>query len=58
MFQNLGVPGLVIILITCDFGPEKSPEIGRAFGRTLSEYKSATKGLVDEEKRKIKNLSY
>ncbi|MFY0760820.1 twin-arginine translocase TatA/TatE family subunit [Metabacillus dongyingensis] len=32
------------------FGPSKLPEIGRAFGRTLTEFKSARKGLVSEEK--------
>jgi sec-independent protein translocase protein TatA len=52
MFQNIGVPGLVIILIIAlvIFGPKKLPEIGRAFGRTLSEFKSATRELVDEDK--------
>ncbi|MFY0781016.1 twin-arginine translocase TatA/TatE family subunit [Peribacillus simplex] len=56
MFQNIGVPGLVIILIIAlvIFGPKKLPEIGRAFGRTLSEFKSATKGLVDEDKEEEK----
>ncbi|USK31207.1 twin-arginine translocase TatA/TatE family subunit (plasmid) [Bacillus sp. CMF21] len=52
MFQNIGVPGLVIILIIAlvIFGPKKLPEIGRAFGRTLSEFKSATRELIDEDK--------
>ena len=51
MLQNIGVPGLVLILIIAlvIFGPSKLPEIGRAFGRTLSEFKSATKSLVEEE---------
>ncbi|MBD1383351.1 twin-arginine translocase TatA/TatE family subunit [Metabacillus arenae] len=51
MFQNIGVPGLILILIIAlvIFGPSKLPEIGRAFGRTLSEFKNATKGLVYEE---------
>lgn len=49
MLSNIGVPGLILILIIAlvIFGPSKLPEIGRAFGRTLSEFKSATKGLVD-----------
>ncbi|UNJ81240.1 twin-arginine translocase TatA/TatE family subunit [Metabacillus dongyingensis] len=52
MFQNIGVPGLVIILIIAlvIFGPKKLPEIGRAFGRTLSEFKSATREIIDEDK--------
>ncbi|WP_121661833.1 twin-arginine translocase TatA/TatE family subunit [Metabacillus litoralis] len=48
MIQNIGVPGLILILIIAlvIFGPSKLPEIGRAFGRTLSEFKSATRDLV------------
>jgi len=56
MLQNIGVPGLVLILIIAlvIFGPSKLPEIGRAFGRTLSEFKSATKSLVEEEEEENK----
>lgn len=62
MFQNIGIPGLILILIIAliIFGPSKLPEIGRAFGRTLSEFKSATKGLVsgdNEENEKINQKS-
>lgn len=64
MFQNIGVPGLILILIIAlvIFGPSKLPEIGRAFGRTLSEFKSATKDLVsgssdsEEEKPKEREI--
>jgi sec-independent protein translocase protein TatA len=54
MFQNIGVPGLILILIIAliVFGPSKLPEIGRAFGRTLKEFKSAAKGLTDDEDAK------
>ena len=56
MFQNIGIPGLIIILIIAlvIFGPKKLPEIGRAFGRTLSEFKSATKELIEEDKEENK----
>ncbi|MFV8829976.1 twin-arginine translocase TatA/TatE family subunit [Alkalihalobacterium sp. APHAB7] len=49
MLQNIGVPGLILVLIIAlvIFGPSKLPEIGRAAGRTLSEFKSATKDLVN-----------
>jgi sec-independent protein translocase protein TatA len=56
MFSNIGIPGLILVLVIAliIFGPSKLPEIGRAFGRTLSEFKSATKGLVSEDKEEEK----
>ena len=53
MFSNIGIPGLIIILVIAliIFGPSKLPEIGRAFGRTLSEFKTATKELVSSDEK-------
>ncbi|SDG95784.1 sec-independent protein translocase protein TatA [Planococcus glaciei] len=47
---NIGVPGLILILIIAllIFGPAKLPQLGRAVGQTLREFKSSTKGLMDE----------
>jgi sec-independent protein translocase protein TatA len=57
MLQNIGVPGLILILIIAlvIFGPSKLPAIGRAFGNTLSEFKNATKGLVTDDENEEKD---
>ncbi|GAA4719892.1 twin-arginine translocase TatA/TatE family subunit [Brevibacillus fulvus] len=53
MLSSIGIPGLILILIIAlvIFGPSKLPEIGRAFGRTLTEFKAAACDLTadDEE---------
>ncbi|MGG1659238.1 twin-arginine translocase TatA/TatE family subunit [Brevibacillus sp. NRS-1366] len=58
MLSSIGIPGLILILVIAlvIFGPSKLPEIGRAFGRTLTEFKSAAKDLTkeDEEDKKDK----
>ncbi|OXS59965.1 Sec-independent protein translocase TatA [Cohnella sp. CIP 111063] len=51
MFNNIGVSGLIIILVIAliVFGPAKLPQLGRAFGDTLREFRNSTKGIVDDE---------
>ncbi|MBZ5750584.1 MULTISPECIES: twin-arginine translocase TatA/TatE family subunit [Metabacillus] len=51
MFQNIGIPGLILVLVIAliIFGPSKLPEIGRAFGSTLKEFKKSTRELVSDE---------
>ncbi|WP_342514282.1 twin-arginine translocase TatA/TatE family subunit [Sporosarcina sp. FSL K6-1522] len=46
-----GPMSLVIIAIIAllVFGPKKLPEIGKAFGSSLREFKNATKGLVEDD---------
>ena len=39
---------LVALLI---FGPKKLPELGKAAGNTLREFKNATKGIADEDEQ-------
>ncbi|NEU29569.1 twin-arginine translocase TatA/TatE family subunit [bacterium LRH843] len=49
--QNIGIPGLIIILIITliVFGPKKLPEIGAAFGKTLSEFKKSANDIMSSE---------
>lgn len=50
-FGNIGVTGLILILLIAliIFGPSKLPELGRAFGRTLAEFKSSTRELITSD---------
>ncbi|MCM3575982.1 MULTISPECIES: twin-arginine translocase TatA/TatE family subunit [Mesobacillus] len=54
MLQNIGIPGLILVLVIAliIFGPSKLPEIGRAFGSTLKEFKKSTRELVAEDESK------
>jgi sec-independent protein translocase protein TatA len=51
MLSNIGIPGLIIILVIAliIFGPKKLPEIGSAFGKTLSEFRRTATSIIDEE---------
>lgn len=56
MLQNIGVPGLILILVIAliIFGPSKLPEVGRAFGNTLREFKNSTKELISSDEKEEK----
>ena len=51
MLANIGVPGLILIIVLAliIFGPKKLPELGRAVGSTLKEFKRSAKDLVDDD---------
>lgn len=55
-FSGIGIPGLILILVIAliIFGPSKLPEIGKAFGKTLKEFKRATQDLTDDTKTEQK----
>jgi len=59
MLSNIGIPGLIIILVLAliIFGPKKLPELGRAVGQTLREFKSSTKGLIEDEVETVKEIA-
>ena len=54
MLGNIGIPGLILILIVAliVFGPSKLPEIGKAFGNCVREFKNATQGIVNDKENK------
>ncbi|NJP38875.1 twin-arginine translocase TatA/TatE family subunit [Alkalicoccus luteus] len=56
MLSGIGIPGLILILVIAlvIFGPKKLPEIGKAMGQTLKEFRNSTKDLTqdDEAERK------
>lgn len=51
MLSTIGIPGLILILIIAlvIFGPKKLPEIGKATGQTLKEFKTATNDMTKED---------
>jgi sec-independent protein translocase protein TatA len=47
---NIGIPGLILIVLLAliVFGPKKLPEIGKAFGQTLTAFKKSTNDLMSD----------
>ncbi|KIY23393.1 MULTISPECIES: twin-arginine translocase TatA/TatE family subunit [Mesobacillus] len=56
MLSNIGFPGLILILVIAliIFGPNKLPEVGRAVGKSMREFKNATSGITDEIKKELR----
>ncbi|MEC2076438.1 twin-arginine translocase TatA/TatE family subunit [Metabacillus fastidiosus] len=52
--MNLGFGEIMLIIFVALilFGPKKLPELGKAAGRTLREFKNATKGIMDDDDEK------
>lgn len=50
-FANIGFPSLILIVVLAliIFGPKKLPEIGKAAGETLSEFKKSATELMQHE---------
>jgi sec-independent protein translocase protein TatA len=49
---NIGATGFILLVLVALllFGPNKLPELGRAFGRTLREFKKGANDLMDDSK--------
>ena len=57
MLGSVGMPELIIILVIAliVFGPRKLPELGRAVGQTMNEFKKGMNNIrdtVEEEARR------
>jgi len=59
MFNGIGVTGIILIVLVALllFGPNKLPELGRALGRTLREFKNGAKELMDDNDRPRKEVT-
>jgi TatA/E family protein of Tat protein translocase len=51
---GLGLPEILLILVIAllIFGAAKLPEIGRALGKALSEFKKGTQEFTEEKEKK------
>ena len=56
MLSNIGFPGLILLLVLAliIFGPNKLPEIGRAVGNTLREFKKAATDITSDIKEDVR----
>lgn len=45
---NIGIPSLILIIVIAllIFGPKRLPEMGRAAGQTLQEFKKTANDLI------------
>lgn len=52
---NFSMPELLVILVIAlmVFGPSKLPEIGKAFGKGIKEFKSATDDIKGEAQKAV-----
>ncbi len=54
---NIGIPELVIILVLAlvIFGPGKLPEVGKAVGKSINEFKKASKDIKEQAEKVLDN---
>lgn len=58
-FASIGVPGIVLILVIVllIFGPSKLPQLAKSFGKSIKEFKRATKDVRDDLDEVKKDLT-
>lgn len=56
---GIGATGIILLVLVALllFGPNKLPELGRAFGKTLREFKAGARDIMDDEDRKDRDSS-
>jgi len=49
--SGIGATGFILLVIVALllFGPNKLPELGKAFGKTLREFKRGANGVLEEQ---------
>ena len=54
--SGIGTPGLIVILLVAIllFGPKKLPELGASIGKTLREFKKASREITASDNRSRK----
>jgi len=59
MFSGIGATGFILIVLVALllFGPNKLPELGRAFGRTLKEFKAGAKDIMEDSSQERTDVS-
>ena len=52
--SGIGASGMILLVLIALllFGPNKLPELGRAFGKTLREFKRGANDLMEESKER------
>lgn len=55
MFGSIGAPELIFIFLIAllIFGPRKLPQLGRAIGKSLAEFRRATQDLKSSLEREV-----
>lgn len=50
MFPSIGLPELIIILVVAliVFGPGKLPQVGKALGNTIREFRNSSRDIMEE----------